>query len=161
MGLCEGFRLLAFVVASTFGERGAASRLTSAQKHVGQTDLPSPDGDLSRLILSQLSLLLPSYSVPDTLVLVPALCQTPHGERQTHRPHRRRDALIDCFRYPYVCFIAGKVDMAALMKIYQRRRQCLKSDVSQGNITTLRQTLQSLWQVSHYFSQHKPTIFLL
>uniref|UniRef100_A0A3Q4AV41 Uncharacterized protein n=1 Tax=Mola mola TaxID=94237 RepID=A0A3Q4AV41_MOLML len=31
-----------------------------------------------------LSLLLPSHSVPDTLVLVPALPQTAHGERRTH-----------------------------------------------------------------------------
>lgn len=100
----EGVRLLAFVVASTSGDQRAASALTSAQKHVEQTpkassehrDDPHPavkhhqeeaggaDGDLRRLILSQLSQLLPSYSVPDTLVLVPALCLTSHGEHQTH-----------------------------------------------------------------------------
>lgn len=95
VGLHEGFRLLAFVVASTSGDQTAASPLASVQKRVEQTHLPAPakrhqeetggaDGDLSRLILSQLSLLLPSHSVPDTLVVVPALCQTPHGERQTH-----------------------------------------------------------------------------
>lgn len=105
VGLYEGVRLLAFVVTSTFGEQRAASPLTSVQKHVEQTDLHSPvthhqeeaggaDGDLSRLILSQLSLLLPSHSVPDTLVLVSALCQTPHGERHTPQSHRRRDELI-------------------------------------------------------------------
>lgn len=102
MGLHEGFRLLAFVVASTSGDQKAAPPLTSVQKHAEQTastehleDLASPgnhhqgetggaDGDLSRLILSQLSLMLPSHSIPDTLVQVPALCLTPHGEHQTH-----------------------------------------------------------------------------
>ncbi|XP_051233307.1 beta-alanine-activating enzyme isoform X1 [Dicentrarchus labrax] len=133
VGLHEGIRLLAFVVASTSGDQKAASPLTSVQKHVERTasaehreDLLSSgkqhqgeaggaDGDLSRLIRNQLSLLLPSYSVPDALVLVPALCLTPHG----------------------------KVDMPALMKIYRRQRQCLES---QGDVTALKQTLQSLWQ---------------
>ncbi|XP_029285860.1 beta-alanine-activating enzyme [Cottoperca gobio] len=132
--LYEASRLLAFVVASTSGDQKAASPLTSAQKHAEQTpsseqreDLPPPvkhrqgetggtDGDLSRLILNQLSLLLPSHSVPDTLLLVPALCLTPHG----------------------------KVDMEALVKIYQRQRRCL--DSSWGDVTKLKQTLQSLWQ---------------
>lgn len=99
----EGSRLLAFVVASTSGDQRAASPLTSVQKQAEQTPSasaehrgdPHPavshhqeeaggaDGDLRRLILSQLSRLLPSYSVPDTLVLVPALCLTSHGEHQT------------------------------------------------------------------------------
>lgn len=104
VGLYEGSRLLAFVVASTSGDQRAASPLPSVQQHVDKSpstfprhqeeDLPSPvklhqeetsgaDGDLSRLIVNQLSLLLPSHSVPDTLVLVPALCLTPHGERWT------------------------------------------------------------------------------
>lgn len=104
VGLYEGFRLLAFVVASASGDQKAASPLPSVQEHVGkshspfaqhQEDPPSPvkhhqeeetsgmDGGLSRLIVNQLSLLLPSYSVPNTLVLVPALCLTPHGEHWT------------------------------------------------------------------------------
>ncbi|XP_040896908.1 beta-alanine-activating enzyme [Toxotes jaculatrix] len=136
VGLYKGFRLLAFVVASTSGDQRAASPLPSVQQHVEkspsalaqhQEDLPSPvkhhgeetsgaDRSLRRLIVDQLSLLLPSHSVPDTLVLVPALCLTPHG----------------------------KVDMAALMKIYQRQRRCLES--SQRDVSKLKQTLQSLWQ---------------
>ncbi|TMS20244.1 Beta-alanine-activating enzyme [Larimichthys crocea] len=134
----EGLRLLAFVVASTSGDQRAASPLTSVQKQAEQTpsasaehrDDPHPavshhqeeaggaDGDLRRLILSQLSRLLPSYSVPDTLVLVPALCLTSHG----------------------------KVDMKALIEIYQRQRRCLESDSSRGDVTELKQTLQSLWK---------------
>ncbi|TDH08198.1 hypothetical protein EPR50_G00094710 [Perca flavescens] len=130
VALHQAFRLLAFVVASTSGEQTAASPLTSAPKHADQTASASAerpveprrgetgdkDGDLSRLIQHQLSLLLPPYSVPDALVLVPALCLTPHG----------------------------KVDMGALLKIYQRQRWCLES--SGGDLTKLKQTLQSLWQ---------------
>lgn len=96
MCLHEGFRLLAFVVASTLGDQMSASPVTSVQKHGEETAPPPPakhhheeaggaDGGLSRLILSQLSQLLPAHCLPDTLVLVPALCQTPHGERHTLR----------------------------------------------------------------------------
>lgn len=100
MGLHQGFRLLAFVVASTSGHQKAASTSASVQQRAEQIpsacafgehaeNLPSSvnppleggaDGDLKKLILSQLSLLLPAHSVPDTLVLVPALCLTAHGE---------------------------------------------------------------------------------
>jgi len=70
VALHGGQRLLAFVVASA-AERGEVVRPSA----------PPPDGDLRRLILNQLSLLLPSHSIPDTLVLVPALSMTPHGEQ--------------------------------------------------------------------------------
>lgn len=91
VALFEATRLLAFVVPSTSGDQKEASPLTSAQKHPERTPSASAvshhqgetggaDGDLRRLILNQLSLLLPSHSVPDTLVQVPALCLTPHGE---------------------------------------------------------------------------------
>lgn len=81
MGLHDGFRLLAFVVPSP------------NQPVQQQSDHPEPpppadteektagaDSDLRRLILNQLSLLLPSHSVPDTLLLIPELPLTPHGE---------------------------------------------------------------------------------
>lgn len=82
VGLHEGFRLLAFVVPSR------------NQPVDGQRDppeLPPPteegtvgtDGDLRRLLLKQLSLLLPPHSVPDTLLLIPALLFTPHGDEHT------------------------------------------------------------------------------
>lgn len=78
VGLHEGFRLLAFVVPS---------KNQPVQQQRGQPELPpateeadGADGDLRRLILNQLSLLLPSHSVPDTLLLIPALLFTPHGE---------------------------------------------------------------------------------
>nr|XP_020459007.1 acyl-CoA synthetase family member 4 [Monopterus albus] len=136
VGLCEGSRLLAFVVASTSGDQKVASPVPSVQQRVEQTasasaehqedlpafithhqvDLGSEGGDLRRQILKQLSLLLPSYSVPDTLILIPALSLTPHG----------------------------KVDMEALMKIYRRQRRRL--ECSREGIGKIKQTLQSLWQ---------------
>lgn len=92
MCLYEASRLLAFVVASTSGEQTSASvQEQEGQTQLDQTRLLSPseetraaDGALSRLILNQLSLLVPAHSVPDTLVLVPALSLTRHGENQTH-----------------------------------------------------------------------------
>lgn len=54
------------------------------------------------------------------------------------------------FSYPYVCFMAGKVDMEALMNIYQRQRRYLECDSSRTDVTKLKQTLLSLWQVFHY-----------
>lgn len=102
VGLHQGFRLLAFVMASTSGHQKAASTSASVQQRAeqipsacafgehaeNQPSSVSPpleesggaDGDLKKLILSQLSLLLPAHSVPDTLVLVPTLCLTAHGE---------------------------------------------------------------------------------
>ncbi|XP_075943483.1 beta-alanine-activating enzyme isoform X1 [Anarhichas minor] len=116
-----GFRLLAFVVASTSGDQRAASPLTPAQERADPVPAEhrragETDGDLSRLVLNRLSLLLPSHSVPDTLVLVPALCLTPHG----------------------------KVDMETLMKTYQTQRRSLES--SRLDFTKLKRTLRSLWQ---------------
>lgn len=100
VGLYEGSRLVAFVVASTSGDQKAASPVPSVRqrvKHIPaslaeqredvssavtqhQEDIGTADGDYKSLILNQLSSLLPSYSVPDTVVLIPALCLTHHGE---------------------------------------------------------------------------------
>uniref|UniRef100_A0A1A7X904 Aminoadipate-semialdehyde dehydrogenase n=2 Tax=Iconisemion striatum TaxID=60296 RepID=A0A1A7X904_9TELE len=86
VGLYEGLRLLAFVVSSAAGDQMAASTFPSGSAQLG--------ADATSLILKQLSLLLPSHSIPDTLVLVPELSLTPHG----------------------------KVDMDALMRTYRRQR---------------------------------------
>ncbi|XP_041646603.1 beta-alanine-activating enzyme [Cheilinus undulatus] len=113
VSLNGGSRLLAFVVASTPGQQTEQEQV----EHSGQERLVSAaEGDLSKLILDQLSLLLPPHSVPDSLLLVPALSLTPHG----------------------------KVDMKELLKIYKRQRRCLES--SQGDFNKLRQTLQALWK---------------
>ncbi|KAK2835854.1 hypothetical protein Q5P01_016338 [Channa striata] len=111
VGLYKGSRLLAFVVASTSGDEKAASPPPSVLQFVeGAAE------DLKQQILNKLSLLLPSYSVPDVVLPIPSLCLTTHG----------------------------KVDMEALMKIYERQRQWL--DSSCDDISKLKKTLQSVWQ---------------
>lgn len=145
VGLHEGFRLLAFVVSS------------SNQPVQQQPDLPGlprpteektdgTDSDLRRLILNQLSLLLPSHSVPDTLVLIPALLLTAHGEEQTL-----------CSRGTWVLWlrpahgwyaVTGKVDVEALMTRFQTQRKRLGSCPSPGDVSKLKQTVQFLWQVA-------------
>ncbi|TNM87520.1 hypothetical protein fugu_005741 [Takifugu bimaculatus] len=117
VALQEGFRLLAFVVPS---RNQPVQQQQQQSEHPG---LATPteqqtDGDLRRLVLNQLSLLLPSYSVPDALLLVPALPLTPHG----------------------------KVDMGALVKRYQGQRKRLGMCPSSSDDSKLRQTVQFLWQ---------------
>lgn len=111
-----------------------------------QTGLRRPvsdaDGDLARLILRQLCAMLPSHSVPDVLLMVPALYHTPHGQNCTQsEPREFIQLLAD------VCLIAGKVDMEALVSIYQRQRQGPKEGSSPADTNKLKQTLQNLWQV--------------
>ncbi|XP_068175474.1 beta-alanine-activating enzyme isoform X2 [Antennarius striatus] len=132
VGLYGGLRLLSFVVVSACDDQRPASPLTSTREHVEQpitgeqqedlspsvNEMSGTDRDLSKLLRSQLSLRLPSYSVPDTLLVVPDLCMTPHG----------------------------KTDMEALMKIYESQRRCLLSASSPADITKLKEMLQSLWQ---------------
>uniref|UniRef100_A0A668A8X1 Aminoadipate-semialdehyde dehydrogenase n=1 Tax=Myripristis murdjan TaxID=586833 RepID=A0A668A8X1_9TELE len=103
VGLYDGFRLVAFVVASPSGDQKAASPSPSVQHGA---------------VLQQLRLLLPGHSIPDTLVLVPALPLTAHG----------------------------KLDMDALMKTYRTQRERLESDTLPRDMVKLRQALQSLWQ---------------
>ncbi|XP_029001762.1 beta-alanine-activating enzyme [Betta splendens] len=130
VGLYKGSRLVAFVVPSTSGDQEAASplspirqreRRTPASSAERQEDASSPVAQRqsetgSAGILKQLSLLLPSYSVPDSVVLIPALLLTHHG----------------------------KVDMEALMKIYQRQRRLLQSQCK--DVISLKKMLQLLWQ---------------
>ncbi|KAM6947890.1 LOW QUALITY PROTEIN: beta-alanine-activating enzyme-like [Lycodopsis pacificus] len=90
VGLHGGFRLLAFVVASTSGDQDQRAAPPLTQERTSRPPRSTAgrgmDGDLSQLVLNRLSLLLPSHNVPDTLVLVPALCLTPHGERHCDAP---------------------------------------------------------------------------
>ncbi|KAG7263220.1 hypothetical protein CRUP_036226 [Coryphaenoides rupestris] len=100
VGLFQGSRLVAFVVAPPSvhqvamtprheGDRGSSAVLPEDQGG-GQ----APDRVLRRAVLQQLSLLVPSADMPDSLVQVAALPLTAHG----------------------------KVDMAALMRLYQQQK---------------------------------------
>lgn len=81
MGLCDGSGLLAFVVPPAAGQQMAAPPMSSGQQDLLHWSPEDPgQADLRRLILKQLLVLLPPHSLPDRVVLVPALCLTPHGE---------------------------------------------------------------------------------
>lgn len=78
VALQEGFRLLAFVVPTR--NQTAQQQRQSDHPALATMTEQQTDGALGRFILNQLYLLLPSYSVPNALLLVPALPLTPHGE---------------------------------------------------------------------------------
>ncbi|XP_041704698.2 beta-alanine-activating enzyme isoform X2 [Coregonus clupeaformis] len=120
VGLYEGSRLVAFVVVcSTSGEQNATHTPSPVEHQVEHREETAPSTrSLQKAILHRLSQLLPSHSVPDTLVLVPALPLSSHG----------------------------KVSMGELMKIYQRQRAGSESHSALGDMETLRETLQSLWR---------------
>lgn len=112
VGLHNSSRLLAFIVASK-------PAYSPVQQDMEQSDLvllqhqedphfslgrhqentSSVEADLSRQIMKQVSLLLPSYSVPDAVVLLPALCLTAHGEFTTSLSvfDHVRDSKCCCF----------------------------------------------------------------
>lgn len=116
-------RLLAFIVTSSVDYKAARSivhlvhsgKVRQQRKNEEPTEL-----DVSGRILQQLSKALPSYSVPDTVVLISQLPLTTHG----------------------------KVDMKALMRIYQTQRTSLQCSSSQRDFTKLKQTVESLWKAS-------------
>ncbi|MED6280966.1 hypothetical protein CHARACLAT_016496 [Characodon lateralis] len=89
---------------------------STSEVHHHQGEPDDADRALQRLILKKLSLLVSSHCIPDTLVLVPAVSLTPHG----------------------------KVDMKALMRIYEKQRGWLR--FSRLEVGRLKQTLQALWQ---------------
>ncbi|XP_062308407.1 beta-alanine-activating enzyme [Osmerus eperlanus] len=138
VGLSEDSRLVAFVVASSAsGDQKATSAFTSVQHQANQRSsaLVDSHGDLNpsdshwqeelststrglrRAIRRSLSRLLPSPSVPDKVVVVPALPLTSHG----------------------------KVDMGELMKIYQRQK-ATSDFLTPRDVVSLRKMLQSMWQ---------------
>ncbi|XP_055779011.1 beta-alanine-activating enzyme isoform X1 [Salvelinus fontinalis] len=120
VGLYEGSRLVTFVVAcSISGEQKATHTSSPVEQQVEHREETAPSTrGLQKAILHRLSQLLPSHSVPDTLVLVPALPLSSHG----------------------------KVSMGELMKIYQRQRAGSESHSALGDMETLRERLQSLWR---------------
>ncbi|XP_014845630.1 PREDICTED: acyl-CoA synthetase family member 4 isoform X3 [Poecilia mexicana] len=89
---------------------------SASEVHLHQGEPEGAGRDLQRLILKQLSLLVSAHCIPDALVLVPALSLTPHG----------------------------KADMKALMRIYEKQREWLRS--SRLEVGKLKQTLETLWQ---------------
>lgn len=139
VGLYKGSWLVAFVVASsTYGDQKAALSFQSAQHQANQRPSTSIEDkvdlnpsnlhqqdklstsirDLQRAIYCSLAQLLPSASIPDKLVWVPALPLTSHG----------------------------KVNMIKLMKIYQTQKASSGFHTPIADVETLREKLQSMWQ---------------
>ncbi|XP_035270883.1 beta-alanine-activating enzyme isoform X2 [Anguilla anguilla] len=119
--LCEGHRLVAFVVPSSSGDPTPSPRgpTPSPRGHTPSAGGHTPSsGELQREILGMLSQLLPPYSIPDTIMLLPALPLTSHG----------------------------KVNMGDLLQVYERQRAVLMSHDALGDRDTLRELLQKLWK---------------
>ncbi|RVE73791.1 hypothetical protein OJAV_G00034930 [Oryzias javanicus] len=94
----------------------ALPQVSSSSVRQHSEEVGGAGGDEERRILEQLSALLPSHGIPDTLELLPALPRTPHG----------------------------KVDMEALMRSYERQRKRL--GFPRGDVHKLKQRLQALWK---------------
>lgn len=107
------------------------------------TERRGDGGGVRGLIHRRLSAALPSYSVPDALVLVPALPLTAHGEpRPPLTPLERRGG-----RGSRSSVLTGKVDVDALVTSYQRQR------APSADVGTLEQTVHFLWQVDELMSE--------
>ncbi|KAM8890113.1 beta-alanine-activating enzyme [Synchiropus picturatus] len=107
--LHDGLRLVAFVVTSTSGGH------TLAMSVERPDEMDVAEARERRHILEQLSARLPSYCVPDSLVLVSALPLTSHG----------------------------KVDTKSLLNTYRMQREQRLSQVT--DVHTLKAVLQTLW----------------
>ncbi|KAJ8277094.1 hypothetical protein GJAV_G00071410, partial [Gymnothorax javanicus] len=98
--LSQAQRLVAFVVPSSCADSAPSC------------------GKVRREIIGGLSQVLPAYSMPDSIILLPALPLTAHG----------------------------KVNMADLLQEYERQRVLLISHDALGDWDTLRELLQKLWR---------------
>ncbi|XP_046692621.1 beta-alanine-activating enzyme isoform X4 [Silurus meridionalis] len=125
VGLHESNRLLAFVVP-TVGTRPTSSEHNGNQEqHVplssskDSEDLCVSSRALEREVLQGLSQLVPSHSIPDTVLLIPALPLTNHG----------------------------KVAMEKLMRMYEGHKEGSGKYTILGDTDILRERLQAAWKV--------------
>ncbi|KAM9831351.1 beta-alanine-activating enzyme [Neosynchiropus ocellatus] len=111
--LHDGLRLVAFVV--TIASGGQTPARSAEHQNPGPDEMDGAQARERRSILEQLTVRLPHYSVPDSLVLVSALPLTSHG----------------------------KVDTKSLLNTYQTQRELRRREVTDAR--TLRALLQTLW----------------
>ncbi|XP_017311545.1 beta-alanine-activating enzyme isoform X3 [Ictalurus punctatus] len=114
VGLHKSSRLVAFVVPK-IDTRTVSSEHSSTKD---SEDSQVSSRALEMEVLQGLSQLVPSHSIPDTVLLVPALPLTNHG----------------------------KVAMEKLMRMYERQREGSGKHTRVGNMETLRERLQALWK---------------
>ncbi|XP_036376699.1 beta-alanine-activating enzyme [Megalops cyprinoides] len=117
VSLYEGQRLLAFVVPAP-STRDLQRDPNSSDPAPSYSDIAHPPRSLQTEILGRLSQLLPSHSIPDTILLVLALPLSSHG----------------------------KVAMDELIQVYKRWRARHVSHDALGDKDALRQHLQMLWK---------------
>uniref|UniRef100_A0A3B1KH26 Aminoadipate-semialdehyde dehydrogenase n=1 Tax=Astyanax mexicanus TaxID=7994 RepID=A0A3B1KH26_ASTMX len=126
MGLHEGSRLVGFVVPTSLPKNSNQQEQHNSRSTGGSTtvhnelseDTSSASTSLEKEVLQRLSQLLPSHSVPDTVLLVAVLPLTNHG----------------------------KVDMGKLMRMYEDQRQVHSKPITWGDTETAREKLQTLWK---------------
>ncbi|MCJ8743563.1 hypothetical protein PDJAM_G00095550 [Pangasius djambal] len=123
VGLHENSRLVAFVVPTTDTRTVSSEHSGTQEQHVRSSAKDSEDSRVSSRglemeVLQGLSQLVPNHSIPDTVVLVPALPLTNHG----------------------------KVAMEKLMRIYERQREVSDKHTRMGDMETVRERLQALWK---------------
>ncbi|KAL2089889.1 hypothetical protein ACEWY4_014577 [Coilia grayii] len=117
VGLCEGDRLVAFIVPSP---PHTETLLSSSNAYDGGSDGGGaiPSAGLERSIQRRLSDLLPSHAIPDCLVLVPSLPLTSHG----------------------------KVALGELKQVYKRYRECLGTHRNRLSADAVKKKLLVLWK---------------
>ncbi|KAI4892535.1 hypothetical protein NFI96_024695 [Prochilodus magdalenae] len=132
VGLHEDHRLVAFIVPATYSKATSSSKYGHLQEQHDSSSTGvsadvhkeiSEDGSftsksLEKEVLLRLSQLLPSHSIPDTVLLVPALPVTNHG----------------------------KVAMDKLMRMYEKQREVCGNHTAWGDAETARERLQTLWK---------------
>ncbi|KAF4070939.1 hypothetical protein AMELA_G00279150 [Ameiurus melas] len=114
VGLHKSSRLVAFVVPK-IDTRTVSSEHSSTK---ASEDSRVSSRALEMEVLQGLSQLVPSHSIPDTVLLVPALPLTNHG----------------------------KVAMEKLMRMYERQREGSGKQTRTDDMETLRERLQALWK---------------
>ncbi|XP_026800246.3 beta-alanine-activating enzyme isoform X1 [Pangasianodon hypophthalmus] len=123
VGLHENSRLVAFVVPTIDTRTVSSEHSGNQEQHVHSSTKDSEDSRVSSRalemeVLRGLSQLVPNHSIPDTVLLVPALPLTNHG----------------------------KVAMEKLMRLYERQREVSDKHTRMGDMETVRERLQALWK---------------
>ncbi|TSN30201.1 Acyl-CoA synthetase family member 4 [Bagarius yarrelli] len=123
VGLHNTDRLLAFVVP-TLNRKTMSVENSGKQDQHAHSATKTPEGlrvssgTLEKDVLRGLSQIVPSHSVPDTVLIVPALPLTNHG----------------------------KVAMEKLMKMYEKQGEVNGKHTDTGDVEIIREKLQALWK---------------
>ncbi|XP_058235150.1 beta-alanine-activating enzyme isoform X2 [Hemibagrus wyckioides] len=123
VGLHKSSRLVAFVVPKIYTRTLSSEHSSNQEQHMHSSTNNTENSHVSSRavemeVLKGLSQLVPSHSIPDSLLLIPALPLTNHG----------------------------KVAMEKLMRMYERQREANGKHTRTGDMETVRERLQALWK---------------